>query len=458
MRAAGIDETTAFHEERKRFAKEGYHYRDGSQPQDEAFNRRLSIFKKVYEDQEMDGTCRYLLAKEVEAAEAHVYEMAVRTAKPVVGEFRNTVLNRIEEARSRLLRRYKGLDADLRSGDPHLEKEAKEYLKHVSVGGAKDRWNYSAAAHERYGAQLQGGPQAEREVEAQAEIDGKPNATPDILKTFEQIGFLEREEFGMLRAEVGEEVADEFITNLQKTRTEIVNKRLKRISDQTKLNQLEKKLVLQEYNQVFNTGNVYAKRVEYSDKLAEDLAARGQIYDDFVRERDLDGDEALNEDTFKMQAEVRARRAAMIQQRRKARAARGESEGEGAETQERASSGLSELYGATAGLVQNPRNFVDPDWWALATDNPHARRNYVKQHRKDVRTVMRDAASKADSSTAVADQILGAMEDFKDFRKDNYTRGYSKSQVRHPPPLLPFLHYSFYNRCWRTTIRCITSH
>ena len=428
MRRAGISETTCFHEERKRLLEEPYHYADGGVRQDQPFNKRLDVFQEVYEGQEMDGTCRYLMNAEADAAEKKIYEMAVRSARPVVGAHRVVVMRRIEDARSRILRRYKGLDADLRCGDAHLEGKAEEYLRQVSIGLAKGRWDFAKAAHKTYAAQLQGSPKAEKEAEARAEIEGVASAEPDVLRTFEEVGFLEKEEFGMLRAELGEEAADEFIEGLQKTRAEVVAKRLQAISNQTKLNQLEKQLVLQDYKQVFSAANKYDFRKERGERILKDAEDNEAQYDSFMRERDMSGEEALNQDTHDMAADVRQRRAELLRQRREQQATESDT------TSTRGATAAA--WEGTAGLVQKTRSFVDPDWWELATDNPQTKRAYNKALKRDARAVRPGKENAVQERKDAADSVLDAMESFSDFRKDNFTRGYSRSQVCAPPSLL----------------------
>eukprot|EP01061_Rhynchopus_euleeides_P022239 TRINITY_DN36237_c0_g1_i1.p1 TRINITY_DN36237_c0_g1~~TRINITY_DN36237_c0_g1_i1.p1 ORF type:complete len:545 (+),score=182.02 TRINITY_DN36237_c0_g1_i1:100-1635(+) len=435
MRAAGIDETVAFHEERKRVLKEPYHYPDAGHDQDDKFNRRLDVFQRVYESQEMDGTCRYVMNKEADDAEQKIYSLAVRSGKPVVGEHRVTVMNRINEARARIIRRYKGLDADLRSGDPYLADKAKEYLRHVSIGAAKDRWDHAKSAHKKYAAQLQGSPAAEKEEEARNEIEGRPAAEDEVMRTFEEVGFLEKEEFGMLRRELGQEAADEFIENLQRTRSEVVARRLRTISNHTKLHQLEKQLVLQDYKKVYNMNNKYKVRTDFAKQHLDDYEKNGEAYEQFMRERDMSGHDGLNHEAQTMAAEVRQRRAELLKKRREERQQQQEDGDTASPTPSPAyERGHTEaVWNSTAGLVQNPRSFVDPDWWELATDNPRTKRAYTQALRRDARLVTRDRAAGQTSAVVsrqdAADKVLNAMEQFSDFRKDNYTRGYSRSQV-----------------------------
>ncbi|KAJ9439764.1 hypothetical protein DIPPA_56682 [Diplonema papillatum] len=422
MRRAGIDPTVAFHEERKRFLKEEYHYPDTAAPTDALFNQRLKVYQKVHESQEMDGTCRFLLAKEVEQAEKKIYEMAVRSGKALGANEQVSIVRRVQEARARLTRRYTALDADLRSGDEHLERRARDYLTRVNAGQAANKWDYGRAAHGRYTAELQGSPQAEELEKASNEMDGRPDATASELNVFEEVGFLEKDEFAMLRREVGEELADEFITNLQKTRSEVVRKRLSHVADRARLHSLEKKMVLQEYRTVFDQQLWFSRRQERAHEFVEEAIRDREELDAFENERNLSGAEGLNSATHTMAAEARQKRMDTLKAHRE-KSAGGEDRSQGA--------GGPVYWEETVGLIRNPRNFVDPDWWELATESPGTKRSYNEALRRDVRILSKDKSvlDPVVSRQKAADSVLQAMESFNDFRKDNFSKGYPKSQV-----------------------------
>eukprot|EP01063_Lacrimia_lanifica_P036638 TRINITY_DN7325_c0_g1_i1.p1 TRINITY_DN7325_c0_g1~~TRINITY_DN7325_c0_g1_i1.p1 ORF type:complete len:513 (+),score=214.72 TRINITY_DN7325_c0_g1_i1:83-1621(+) len=413
MREAGIDATVAFHEERKALVQEEYAYPDTREVRDGKFDARLETFQEIYEAQEMDGTVRYLMQKEVDLAEAKIYEMAVRSGRVLKHENQVKIHQRVEESRARLVRRYKGLDADLRSGDETLAHRAKVYLDRVGAQATENRWDHARAAHQRWGAELQGTPQQQAKLKAENEINGLPDATADTLKQFQEGGFLEREEFGMLRREVGEEVADEFVTKLQKARAEVTQKRLKALADRTKLHQLEKQLVLQEHKTVFDTDWRMKERKDTSAAYQDQADFAEEDIETFVRERDISGEEGLNTETHEMTAEVRRQRMEILKAQR-----------EGQEVPEY----RPHHFNSTTGLVQNPRNFVDSDWWELASADPNARRSYKHALKRDMRS-LKGAADAVTARKQTADGVLGAMERFNDFRKDRHNTGYSKSQV-----------------------------
>eukprot|EP01064_Diplonema_japonicum_P023246 TRINITY_DN33689_c0_g1_i1.p1 TRINITY_DN33689_c0_g1~~TRINITY_DN33689_c0_g1_i1.p1 ORF type:complete len:498 (+),score=156.16 TRINITY_DN33689_c0_g1_i1:31-1524(+) len=413
MRAHGIDETVAFHEERKGLLEEKYHYRDYTGDKDPRFDKRLDVYQQIYEEQEMDGGCRYMMQKEQEAAEDKIYKMAVRRGEPIGPEEHVRIAARIEEAKARVLRRYKGIDADLRSGDPYCEQKAKEYLQHVAVDGAQHKWDYARAAHKRYQASLLGTQEDERRVKADNEMEGRPDADGETLAAFDNVGFMEQDEFDMLRREVGEEIADEYVVNIQKAREEVARKRLQHVSDRKKLNQLEKKMVLQEYKTVFENGyKEHRRRDGAAQNLSESLA-RTKEYEDFENEHSLSGEHDLNRQSHEMMASMRQKRAEVIKNRNK-----------GKPMPE-----VNAYWEATAGSVQNPtRGFVDPDWWELATDDPRLKRHYREAMRQDARQVRKETDAVTLRKQA-GDDVLAAMESFNDHRKDTFSRGYSKSQV-----------------------------
>eukprot|EP01059_Diplonema_ambulator_P028033 TRINITY_DN46740_c0_g1_i1.p1 TRINITY_DN46740_c0_g1~~TRINITY_DN46740_c0_g1_i1.p1 ORF type:complete len:516 (+),score=180.25 TRINITY_DN46740_c0_g1_i1:53-1600(+) len=414
MRKHGLDETVCFHEERKRFLDDRYHFKDFDGQRDAKFDRRLDVFQKMYEDQEMDGGCRFMMNKEQEAAESKIYQLAVRAGRPISQEEHVRIHARIEEAKKRIIRKYKGIDADLRSGDEYCVRRAQEYLHHVNSGGAENKWDYARAAHKRLQASLKGTPKDEKRAAADNEMEGRPDADGSVLSMFDEVGFMEKDEFAMLRREVGEEIADEYVVNLQKAREEVARKRLQHVSDRTKLNQLEKKMVLQEYQTVFDGGFKMNRRAQSAAETFAYTKANVKEYEQFENEHSLSGEGDLNRSSHDMVARMRKKRLEIIKDRNKGKPAPEVG---------------SSFWESTAGQVQNPeKGFVDPDWWELATDDPRLRRHYMQALKRDARE-----ARKGDDSVTLrkqtGDDILAAMEDFNNFRKDNFTRGYSKSQV-----------------------------
>eukprot|EP01062_Namystynia_karyoxenos_P053538 TRINITY_DN4340_c0_g5_i1.p1 TRINITY_DN4340_c0_g5~~TRINITY_DN4340_c0_g5_i1.p1 ORF type:complete len:581 (+),score=200.93 TRINITY_DN4340_c0_g5_i1:72-1745(+) len=410
---------------RERLVSEEYHYPDSKVERDPAFDRRLAVYQKLYESQEMDGRVRWCMQKEIDAAQREVGRMTIREAKPLVKEQRVTLEQRLEEARARIVRHYKGVDADLRSGEPGRMHRAEHQLKRVTVLLDDDRWDYAAAAHRRLGAELQGPPGEAERVEAQNEIDGSPDADPAVLAAFETGGFGEKEEFAMLRREVGEEAAEELHSKLQQNRDEIVRRRLKHTSDWIKLNQLEKKMVLDEYRTLFDGHHMMASRQDFARKHLADAKVNQAKYNEFEARHALDAEAGLNDAALRRLAALRARRASVLRERQAA------AEG-GAESGEAPSAPRRPRvhWESTTGLVHNPRQFVDADWWELAGEDPAARHAYAQRLREDVRS-LRGPPDPVSARAAEAAVTARDAQAFADFRRSKFDRGYSSSQVLH---------------------------
>eukprot|EP01060_Flectonema_neradi_P008528 TRINITY_DN16091_c0_g1_i1.p1 TRINITY_DN16091_c0_g1~~TRINITY_DN16091_c0_g1_i1.p1 ORF type:complete len:526 (+),score=138.67 TRINITY_DN16091_c0_g1_i1:41-1579(+) len=412
LRANGFDETVAYSHERKRLLQDSYHFADSAEPRDEKFDQRLKVFSSIYDQQELHGECIYALNKELDGAEKAIYRASVQTGKPVKGEQQVQIFNRLKDARSRLLRKYKGIDADLRGDDPELQLRAKDYLYHIQNGGGDTRWDYNRAAHLHYGTTLQGTQEDVEQVAADNEMSGLPDAEPDILNTIDELGFIERDEFAILRREVGEEAADEFITNLTQARREVVKKRLQTVQERARLHQLEKRILNQEYKTVFDIHYRSEAKAEKARSRLQETTEKEEILKQLENELSLDGSEGFNAETHEMQAEAKKRRMDKIRERRAA---------EGIPKPK----GETSSWGKTTGLVQNTRSFVDPDWWELATADPTAKRSFRNTLKRDVRSMRHRDNEIVSSRNEVADEMLSAMDQFNKHRSRNFDRGFA---------------------------------
>ena len=413
LRANGFDETIAYSHERKRLLEDKYHYADSAETRDENFDQRLKVYGAIYDKQQLNGDCINCLNKELDNAENSIYRAAVQTGEAIKGEEQVKIFHRLKDARARLLRKYKGVDADLRSDDPELQLRAKDYLFYIQHGG-ENRWDYQRAAHLHYGTTLQGTQEDVDQVAADNEMSGLPDAETDLLNTIDELGFLERDEFAMLRREVGEEAADEFITNLTEARRAVVKKRLQSVQERARLHHLEKKILNQEYKTVFDIKYKSQQAVDKAATFLKSKQDKAEILQQLENEISLDGEEGFNTESHSMRAEVRKHRMDVIKKRRAA---------EGTPTPKAETS----KWGSTTGLVQHTRNFVDPDWWELASTDPMAKRNFKKSLKRDVRSMRHHDKDIVASRNEVADEMLSSMDQFNKHRLRNFDRGFASS-------------------------------
>eukprot|EP01065_Artemidia_motanka_P016280 TRINITY_DN20000_c0_g1_i1.p1 TRINITY_DN20000_c0_g1~~TRINITY_DN20000_c0_g1_i1.p1 ORF type:complete len:521 (+),score=162.99 TRINITY_DN20000_c0_g1_i1:64-1626(+) len=410
-----IPPLTKFFKDHEHLTKEEYHYPDSSLPRNHEFDRRLAVYRRAYEPQEMDGRVRWALQKELDAAERQIGQLVIRMAEPLRGQKRVEYEQRIESAKKLLTRYYRQVDSDLRSGEESRVARAEHQLKLASVMNDDDRFDWGAAAHRRYGAELQGSPGAEERLKAQEEVDGQPHADAEILNMHESMGFLEEDEFGMLRREVGEEATNALATSLRKNRDDIVRRRLKHMSDYIRLSQLERRMAVAESAAVHSPDSTAERRAMVMDSALKNARQAQPYIDAFEASHSLDGAADLNQKAHEMRQEERRQRAKIIAERRAKRPA---------EQREKA----KVYWEDSAGMVHNPKHFVDADWFELASDDPSARNAFAKRLRRDVRTLQGDADVLAQRESA-AESVLSDADAFNAFRKEHFDRGYSRSQV-----------------------------